>query len=84
MEDSAARRATPSGKRGTPLDEKVPVLIVRNRQRVTGDAILADLTAPTISAELIPMLAPDDRAPGHHHQPAGNPAQRQVNNSQRE
>jgi transposase-like protein len=53
------RRATPSGKRGTPLDEKVPVLIVRNRQRVTGDAILADLTAPTISAELIPMLAPD-------------------------
>jgi hypothetical protein len=37
----------------------VPVLIVRNRQRVTGDAILADLTAPTISAELIPMLAPD-------------------------
>jgi transposase-like protein len=52
-------RATPSGKRGTPLDEKVPVLIVRDRNRITGDAILPDLTAPTIKAELIPMLAPD-------------------------
>jgi transposase-like protein len=53
------RRATPSGKRGTALDELVPVLIVRDRNRATGDAILADLTAPTIKAELMPMLAPE-------------------------
>jgi transposase-like protein len=53
------RRATRSGKRGTPLDELVPVLIVRDRNRATGDAILPDLTAPTIKAELMPMLAPE-------------------------
>lgn len=53
------RRGTPSGKRGTSLDELVPVLIVRDRQRVTGDAVLTDLTAPTIRAGLMPMLASD-------------------------
>ncbi len=49
-------RATRSGKRGTPLDELVPVLIARDRNRNTGDAILADMTAGTIRASLIPML----------------------------
>jgi transposase-like protein len=77
------RRATPSGKRGTALDELVPVLIVRDRHRATGDAILADLTAPTIKAERLPMLAPDTllcsdasraygaiaRDAGLHHEP---------------
>jgi transposase-like protein len=77
------RRATPSGKRGTALDELVPVLIVRDRHRATGDAILADLTAPTIKAALLPMLAPDSllcsdasraygaiaRDAGLHHEP---------------
>jgi transposase-like protein len=53
------RRTTLSGKRGTALDELVPVLIVCDRQRATGDAILPDLTASTIKAALMPMLAPD-------------------------
>lgn len=35
------------------------MLIVRDRNRRTGDAILTDLTAPTIKAELMPMLAPN-------------------------
>lgn len=51
------KRATRSGKRGTPLDEMVPVLIARDRGRNTGDAILADMRAPTIGASLLPMLA---------------------------
>jgi transposase-like protein len=55
----ARHRGTKSGKRGTPLDEQVPVLIVRDRNRTTGDAILSDLTAHTIGAELMPMLGPD-------------------------
>jgi len=55
----ARRRGTKSAKRGTPLDEQVPVLIVRDRNRTTGDAILSDLTARTIGAELMPMLGPD-------------------------
>jgi transposase-like protein len=50
------KRARRSGKRGTPLDELVPVLIARDRSRNTGDAILADMTAGTIRASLLPML----------------------------
>jgi transposase-like protein len=50
------KRATRSGKRGTPLDEMVPVLIARDRDRNTGDAILEDMTAATIRASLLPML----------------------------
>jgi transposase-like protein len=50
------KRATRSGKRGTPLDEMVPVLIARDRNRNTGDAILANMTAATIRASLLPML----------------------------
>jgi transposase-like protein len=52
-------RGAPTGRRGTPLDEQVPVLIVRDRNRTTGDAVLSDLTARTIGAELMPMLGPD-------------------------
>jgi transposase-like protein len=53
------RRGAPTGKRGTPLDELVPVLIMRDRQQVTRDAVLADLRAVTIGRELLPALAPD-------------------------
>jgi transposase-like protein len=52
-------RGTPTGRRGTPLDEQVPVLIVRDRNRVTGDAVLSDLTARSIGAQLMPMLGSD-------------------------
>lgn len=55
----ARHRGTKPGKRGTPLDEHVPVLIVRDRQGRTGDALLTDLTTATISASLMPMLGPD-------------------------
>jgi transposase-like protein len=55
----ARHRGTRPGKRGTPLDEHVPVLIVRDRQGCTGDAILPDLTTATISARLMPMLGQD-------------------------
>lgn len=55
----ARHRGGPTGRRGTPLDEQVPVLIVRDRYRATGDAVLPDLTARSIGAELIPMLGPD-------------------------
>jgi transposase-like protein len=51
------KRATRSGKRGTPLDEMVPVLIARDRNRNTGDAILENMTAGTIRAALLPMLS---------------------------
>jgi hypothetical protein len=34
----------------------VPVLIARDRNRNTGDAILANMTAATIRASLLPML----------------------------
>jgi len=34
----------------------VPVLIARDRNRNTGDAILANITAATIRASLLPML----------------------------
>jgi transposase-like protein len=52
-------RGAPTGRRGTPLDQQVPVLIVRDRNRVTGDAVLSDLTARSISAQLMPMLGSD-------------------------
>lgn len=54
----ARHRGTASGKRGTPLDEQVPVLIVCDRNRHTADVILTDLTAPTIGTELLPLLDP--------------------------
>ena len=58
--DRAARkRGAPTGRRGTPLDEQVPVLIVRDRQRTTSDAVLPDLTARTIGAHLGPLLNAD-------------------------
>jgi transposase-like protein len=53
------KRGKPTGRRGTPLDEQVPVLIIRDRQHATSDAVLADLTAATIGAALLPRLSPD-------------------------
>lgn len=53
---AARKRGAPTGRRGTPLEEQVPVLIVRDRQRTTSDAVLSDLTAHTIGAHLIPLL----------------------------
>ena len=55
----ARHRGGPTGRRGTPLDEQVPVLIVRDRHRATGDAVLPDLSARSIGAELMPMLGSD-------------------------
>lgn len=53
------RRGAPTGRRGTPLDEQVPVLIVRDRQKTTSDAVLDNLTAKAIGAHLVPLLAQD-------------------------
>jgi transposase-like protein len=55
----ARHRATKPGRRGTPLGELVPVLIARDRERTTGDAILDNMTARAIGAKLMPMLGPD-------------------------
>jgi len=55
----ARKRGAPTGRRGTPLDEQVPVLIVRDRQRTTSDAVLTNLTAHAIGAHLIPLLNPE-------------------------
>ena len=55
----ARHRAAKPGRRSTPLDELVPVLVVRDRERTTGDAILDDLTARTIGAKLLPILVSD-------------------------
>lgn len=54
---SARHRGGPTGRRGTPLDEQVPVLIVRDRHRSTGDAILDGLSAQAIGPHLVPMLS---------------------------
>src|ERR1700688_706739 len=43
--------ATKPGRRGTPLDELVPVLIARDRERTTGDAILDNMTARAIGEQ---------------------------------
>ena len=56
---AARRRGAPTGKRGTPLDQQVPVLIMRDRQKVTSDAVLDNLTAQAIGEHLIPRLAAD-------------------------
>lgn len=56
---AARRRGAPTGRRGTPLDEQVPVLIVRDRQKTTSDAVLNNLTAKAIGAHLVPLLAQD-------------------------
>ena len=53
---AARKRGGPTGKRGTPLDQQVPVLIMRDRQRATSDAVLTSLTAQAIGAHLIPLL----------------------------
>jgi transposase-like protein len=53
------RRGAPTGRRGTPLDEQVPVLIVRDRQKTTSDAVLNNLTAKAIGTHLVPLLAQD-------------------------
>ncbi|NHO34489.1 IS1595 family transposase, partial [Acetobacter fallax] len=80
---AARHRGAPTGRRGTPLDEQTPVLVMRDRQRNTGYAILPDLTAQTIGSCLKPMLAPDAvlctdtaavytriaRETGIHHEP---------------
>ena len=88
----ARHRATKPGRRGTPLDELVPVLIVRDRERTTGDAILDDMTARTIGARLMPMLGADvllctdasgaygaiARAAGIRHEPVNTAAGERV------
>ena len=88
----ARHRATKPGKRGTPLDEMVPVLIVRDRERTTGDAILENMTAPAIGAKLLPMLGADvllctdasgayasiARAAGLRHEPLNTAAGERV------
>lgn len=56
---TARKRGAPTGKRGTPLQEQVPVLIVRDRNKTTGDAVLDGLSAKAIGAHLLPMLSPD-------------------------
>lgn len=56
---AARRRGAPTGKRGTPLKEQVPVLIVRDRHKATGDAVLDGLSAQAIGAHLLPMLSQD-------------------------
>ena len=55
----ARRRGAPTGRRGTPLDEQVPVLIVRDRQKATSDAVLDNLSAQAIGTHLVPLLAQD-------------------------
>jgi len=77
------KRGKPTGHRGTPLAEQVPVLIIRDRQQTTGDAILPDTGAKTIAQHLIPLLGKDvvlctdaskaygvvAREAGIHHEP---------------
>lgn len=84
----ARRRGVRTGKRGTSLDELVPVLIMRDRTPATSDAVLADLSAETISRQLLPLLAPDAllctdasrtyakiaREAGLHHEPINRAA----------
>jgi transposase-like protein len=88
----ARHRATKPGRRGTPLDELVPVLIARDRGRTTGDAILDNLTARAIGAKLMPMLGSDvllctnasgahatiARAAGIRHEPVNTAAGERV------
>jgi hypothetical protein len=83
-----------TGKRGTDLDELVPVLIVRDRHRATSDAVLADLRAETIGRQLLPLLAADAllctdasrtyaeiaRRAGIHHEPINRAAGQHVRN----
>jgi transposase-like protein len=84
----ARRRGVCTGRRGTSLEELVPVLIVRDRRQVTGDAVLPDLRAVTIAGHLLPLLAPDAllctdasrayaqiaREAGIHHEPINRAA----------
>lgn len=90
----ARQRGVRTGKRGTSLDELVPVLIVRDRQRTTSEAVLSDLTAKTIGSHLVPLLASDAllctdasrayaliaRETGIHHEPINRTAGEHVRN----
>jgi transposase-like protein len=90
----ARRRGVQTGKRGTSLEELVPVLIVRDRQRTTSEAVLPDLTAATIGGQLLPLLALDAllctdasraygqiaRQAGIHHEPINRAAGEHVRN----
>ena len=84
----ARHRGVRTGRRGTALNELVPVLVVRDRNRTTSDAVLADLKAETIGRHLLPLLAPDAllctdassayakiaRDAGLHHEPINRAA----------
>jgi transposase-like protein len=90
----ARRRGVRSAKRGTALEELVPVLIVRDRQQATSDAVLPDLRAATIGGQLLPLLAPEAllctdasrayaqiaREAGIHHEPINRAAGEYVRN----
>lgn len=79
----ARKRGAPTGRRGTPLDEFVPVLVARDRQKLTSDAILDGLSAQAIGKHLIALLGPGvllctdtnaaygalARSAGIHHEP---------------
>lgn len=55
----ARKRGQSATKRGLSTDDYDPVLIVRDRTGATTDAILPDLTAPTIAKALAPIVAKD-------------------------
>lgn len=55
----ARRRGVRTGRRGTDLDELVPVLVVRDRQGTTHSTVLPDLTAASIGDVLVPLLGPE-------------------------
>ena len=79
----ARRRGVRTGRRGTDLDEQVPVLVVRDRQGTTHSTVLPDLTAASIGGVLLPLLGPEvvlcsdsaraygvlARSGGLHHEP---------------
>jgi len=83
-----------TGQRGTSLEERVAVLIVRGRQHATSDAVLPDLRVATTGRQLLPLLAPDAllctdanrayaqlaRTAGIHHEPINRAAGEHVRN----
>ena len=56
---AARRRGAPTGRRGIRLDRQVPIFIMRDRQKVTNDAVLDNLTTQALGKHLIPKLAAD-------------------------
>lgn len=88
----ARRRGVRTGRRGTDLDEQVPVLVVRDRQGTTHSMVLPDLTAGSIGGVLLPLLGSEvvlcsDRAKtygviarkgGLHHEPVNIAAGERV------